>query len=76
MNSSLKSALDALVTERATIDQAISQIQAMLKLPAIKNGKAGPSKPGRRKPRWSPAMRKAAKERMTKYWAARRKAKK
>lgn len=71
MNASpaLKNALEALTAERAQIDQAIAQLQAMLRLPARKNGSGA----SRRKPRWSPAMRKAAKERMQKYWAARRK---
>ncbi len=75
----LKKALADLEQERRTIDEAISTLESLLRV-AKKTGakktvlaRAGKvAEPARRKPKWSPAMRKAAKERMKRYWEQKR----
>lgn len=75
--NSLRRALVDLEAERRLVDEAISKLQGIVRggvrpvgAPSVKMTKAGAA---RRKPRWSPAMRKAAAERMRKYWESRRK---
>ena len=56
--------------------QALRMARQALVSPEAKTPKApklSKSKPARKKPNWSPAMRKAAAERMRKYWAKRTK---
>ncbi|MBN1962080.1 MAG: hypothetical protein JW841_14155 [Deltaproteobacteria bacterium] len=79
---SLKKALADLIAEQRMITNAINTIQTLLgakttatRVPAsaakhTTNKKRAAS---RRKPQWSSAMRKAAKERMKRYWDQRRK---
>ncbi len=78
-------ALRELVAERAVIDKAISELEALVGgasgrprgRPAGATKGAGRKKvtSGRKRTGWSAAKRKAAAERMKKYWAERRKAK-
>jgi len=73
---SLQQALNDLETERKAVDEAIRTINGLL---GARGGRvrAGAPAPGagrqRKKPRWTPAMRQAARDRMRKYWDSRRK---
>ncbi len=72
-------ALALLIQERDRLNRAIEILQSEPKRRGRKPGSApataaGPKKPRRRR-RMSPAARKAVSERMKKYWAGRRKAK-
>ncbi|MCB9650324.1 MAG: hypothetical protein H6730_27620 [Deltaproteobacteria bacterium] len=81
----IRSAIDALAKERDEIAARISILEDTLaKLGGAKRGPGRPkgsgakaagsaTKPARKKPHWSPEARKAAKERMQKYWADRKK---
>lgn len=74
-NQAIESAIAALRAERDQIDETI---QALERATSGLGGRkaagrgAGGATPQRRKPKWSPAARKAAAERMRKYWAARK----
>ncbi|MCA9551451.1 MAG: hypothetical protein KC933_15555 [Myxococcales bacterium] len=81
----IRSAIDALAKERDEIAARISILEDTLaKLGGAKRGPGRPkgsgakaagsaTKAARKKPHWSPEARKAAKERMQKYWADRKK---
>jgi hypothetical protein len=84
----LQQALSDLVSEQQMVNNAISTIQSLLGAkPSVARAArtvspAAVARPikatrggGRRKPQWNSAMRKAARERMKRYWDARRKAK-
>jgi len=82
--SAMSEALKLLIAQRDRLDRAITALQGdggevkprRGRPPGSKNSeKPTPKKRGRRSP-MSPAEKKAASERMKKYWAARRKAKK
>jgi hypothetical protein len=79
---SLQQALSDLVAEQQMVTSAITTIQTLLgarttgsrvAAPSVARAATAPRAAGRRKPQWSPAMRKAAKERMKRYWDQRRK---
>lgn len=75
-NKAIEAALSALREERSQLDDTIRALERAIGEGA-RSGRA-PAAPGvrtRRKPKWSPAARKAAAERMRKYWASRKKAK-
>ncbi len=76
---SLQQALTDLETERKAVDDAIRTINGLLGARGGRGRKAAlPSRGGqqRKKPRWTPAMRQAARDRMRKYWDSRRKSSK
>lgn len=74
-NQAIESAIAALRAERDQIDETI---QALVRATSGMGRAKAPGRGGRvgttqrRKPKWSPAARKAAAERMRKYWAARK----
>ncbi len=76
--NSLKQALADLQSERRVVEQAISTLEGLLGARRAGAGRArsAAAKPtggrARRKPRWTPAMRQAARDRMRKYWEKRR----
>jgi hypothetical protein len=80
----IRSAIDALSKERDEIASRISILEDTLaKLGGARRGPGRPkgsgvkvasaAKPARKKPNWSPEARKAAADRMKKYWAERAK---
>ncbi len=75
LQASLTRALAELKSERSRLDSAIAQLEGFIASLA-KLGRRGPGRPPgsgqKRTPKWSPAARKAAAERMRRYWAARR----
>jgi hypothetical protein len=74
--NSLKQALADLQNERRIVDEAITTLQGLLRARGAGGARAAkPASAGaraRRKPRWTPAMRQAARDRMRKYWEKRR----
>ena len=82
---SLQQALSDLESEHEIVANAINTIQALLGAgaatsaprsspkAAARTRAPAPARSGRRRPRWSPAMRKAAHDRMKRYWDQRRK---
>lgn len=77
---SLQQALTDLEAERQAVDDAIRTINGLLGARgggrvrvAVAPGRASRN---RKKPRWTPAMRQAARDRMRKYWDSRRKSSK
>ncbi len=74
---SLQQALSDLQAERRVVDQAINTLQSLLGNRGPSRGRSAPARAAgarqRRKPKWSRAMREAARERMRKYWESRRK---
>ena len=73
--ATLKQALADLEGERQRIDEATTALRSMLAQVGD-----GPGRPAaartRRKPRWTPAMKAAARARMQKYWAGKKKRRK
>ena len=78
----LQSAIDALTAERDEIDEKIQLLQDTLENVQGKSPrgrkkatarKSSAPKASRKKPSWSPEAKKAAAERMRKYWADRKK---
>lgn len=74
LTTTLEQALSDLESERERIDEAATALRSML-AQAGAGARVGQARPGghRRKPHWTAAMKAAAKARMQKYWAARRK---
>jgi hypothetical protein len=74
---SLQQALTDLEAERKAVDDAIRTINGLLgaRVGRPRAAAAAPARGSRqrKKPRWSPAMRQAARDRMRKYWDSRRK---
>ncbi len=75
---SLQQALSDLQAERRVVEQAIDTLQSLLGTRGgPSRGRSAPARAAggrqRRKPKWSRAMREAARERMRKYWEQRRK---
>ncbi len=74
---SLQQALSDLQAERRVVDEAIGTLQGLLGGRSAARGRAAPARATsgrqRRKPRWTRAMREAARERMRKYWEQRNK---
>lgn len=89
--SRLQKALDLLVAERKRVGEEMVALEKLLRRPAAgaarggakKRASAKPAKAAatkkplpRKKPKWSPAAREAARQRMKQYWASRKKASK
>ncbi len=75
-NASLRLALEALEAERKRIDHAAAALTSVLvglarrPTPEVAGGRrAVAKKPVRRKPKWTPAMKAAARARMKRFWA-------
>ncbi len=71
MSQTLQNALDDLRAERDRLDRAIEQIEGL-----IEGGSRAPrasASGSRRSASWSPAARRAAANRMRRYWATRKK---
>ncbi len=72
----LQSALKELQRQRAALDAQIQGVENALT--SLSGGrpksKTGGARGARKKPHWSPEARKAAAERMRKYWAGQKKA--
>lgn len=79
MNKALQAALQELRSEKSRIEAAINELESVItSLGGARRGRPiGSGKPAgvKKKVRknWSPAARKAAAQRMKKYWAERRK---
>lgn len=88
VSKELQNAIDALKRERDELDEKIELMEETLnKLGGERRGPGRPPKKGaskkaktakaagrkRKKPNWSPEARRAASERMRKYWEQRRK---
>lgn len=74
VNDALSRALNELIAERDRLNEAISAVERAMGAPARRGRKPGrPAGSGEVKVKvkrnWSPAARKAAAERMRKYWA-------
>ena len=78
----IRDALDELRAERDQLDEQIESLEAALEAvegpaPRARRGrlkKAQTATPAKRKPKWSPEAKEAARKRMKKYWADRKKA--
>ena len=72
IKKNLKAALAELRAERKEIDNRVASLESILaggKQDRVKTGEGGRGVPSSR---WTPKMRKAAKERMRKYWEKRK----
>jgi hypothetical protein len=75
IRASIQSALKQLNTDRSRLDSQISALTAALASLGVKGGNPSSAKRAtRRRPKMTPAQRKAVSARMKKYWARRKKA--
>jgi hypothetical protein len=79
LSQSLSNALQDMIEERARLDDAIEKLQSFVDQPVVKqnyqSSKSNSTTEGKTvRRRWTAEGRKAAAERMRRYWASRRKA--